>query len=80
MGNGKKHFLGYKSGKTQSGQNCFANFISNQNSMYFSVYYLLFLEQVSQTFGRFRSKYQQGVPVHTSSQTRQQKPQRTPEE
>jgi microcin C transport system permease protein len=55
MGNGKKHFLGYKSGKTQSGQNCFANFISNDKPLiinYDNIYYFpIFNKYPETTFG-----------------------------
>ena len=46
----KRRFFGFKSGKTQSGQNNFANFILKKKSVYFSVYHLLFLEQLSQSY------------------------------
>ena len=70
----KKCFLDYKSGKTQSGQNKFANFISNKNSVYFSVYYLLFLDQISQSYrcpkesflGLFWSTFSMGMLVRAS--------------
>ena len=42
--------MGFKSGKTQSGENIFANFIFKKKSVYFSVYHLLFLKQLSQSY------------------------------
>ena len=46
----KRRFLGFKSGKTQSGRNNFANFILKKKSVYFPVYHLLFLKQLSQSY------------------------------
>ena len=48
----KNRFWGYKSGKTQSGKNVFGNFIPKPNSAYFSIYYILFLEQITQSYHR----------------------------